>query len=203
RIVVAGEMLELGPATEELHRRCGQHAAEHKIDVVIGVRGAAKYIVEAARLAGGTKQGGGAIRAEFVETPELAGEWLAREYRSSDLDGRFLVVAATQDRRVNAEVSRDAEARNLPCNVADDPELCSFILPAIHRSGPIAVGVTTGGASPALAQRIRDELAERYGEEHAQLARRLAALRPWAKQQLPSYEARREYFRRLVDEALA
>ncbi|MGZ4463099.1 MAG: precorrin-2 dehydrogenase/sirohydrochlorin ferrochelatase family protein [Gaiellaceae bacterium] len=137
------------------------------------------------------------------EVEQLAGEWLAREYRSSDLDGRFLVVAATQDRRVNAEVSRDAEARNLPCNVADDPELCSFILPAIHRSGPIAVGVTTGGASPALAQRIRDELAERYGEEHAQLARRLAALRPWAKQQLPSYEARREYFRRLVDEALA
>jgi UDP-N-acetylmuramoyl-tripeptide--D-alanyl-D-alanine ligase len=77
RIVVAGEMLELGPAGEEMHRRSGQHIAEKKIDLLLGVRGLAQPMVEAARQAG--------MRAEFVATPEEAGEWLAREARDGDL----------------------------------------------------------------------------------------------------------------------
>jgi UDP-N-acetylmuramoyl-tripeptide--D-alanyl-D-alanine ligase len=77
RIVVAGEMLELGPAGEEMHRRAGQHAAEKKIDVLLGVRGLASSMVDAARQAG--------ARAEFVESPEDAGEWLAREARDGDV----------------------------------------------------------------------------------------------------------------------
>jgi UDP-N-acetylmuramoyl-tripeptide--D-alanyl-D-alanine ligase len=77
RIVVAGEMLELGPAGEELHRRVGQHLAEKKIDVLVGVRGLAQQMVEAAGKAG--------VRAEFVATPEEAGEWLARETRDGDV----------------------------------------------------------------------------------------------------------------------
>jgi UDP-N-acetylmuramoyl-tripeptide--D-alanyl-D-alanine ligase len=77
RIVVAGEMLELGPAGEEMHRQAGQHIAEKKIDVLLGVRGLAQAMVEGARTAGS--------RAEFVATPEEAGEWLAREGRDGDL----------------------------------------------------------------------------------------------------------------------
>jgi UDP-N-acetylmuramoyl-tripeptide--D-alanyl-D-alanine ligase len=77
RIVVAGEMLELGPAGDEMHRRAGQHVAEKKIDVLVGVRGLARAMVEGGRLAG--------IRAEFVATPEEAGEWLARESRDGDV----------------------------------------------------------------------------------------------------------------------
>jgi precorrin-2 dehydrogenase/sirohydrochlorin ferrochelatase len=127
----------------------------------------------------------------------------ARPFTSSDVVGRFLVVAATSDRRVNSAVSSAAERRHTLCNVADDPELCNFILPAVIRRGPIAVGVSTGGASPALAQRIRDDVDKLLGPEHAELAERLAALRPWAKEALPSYEARRDYFRQLVAEALA
>src|SRR5215467_5482127 len=76
RILVAGEMLELGPAAEELHRECGRHAAEKGIDLVIGVRGLAQPLAEAACGAG--------IQAQFVETPEQAGEWLARNLRSGD-----------------------------------------------------------------------------------------------------------------------
>jgi UDP-N-acetylmuramoyl-tripeptide--D-alanyl-D-alanine ligase len=76
RIVVAGEMLELGPIGPELHRACGEHMAERGIDVVIGVRGLAKYIAEGARNRG--------TSALFVETPEEAGEWLAREVRARD-----------------------------------------------------------------------------------------------------------------------
>ena len=125
-----------------------------------------------------------------------------RAYRADDLDDRFLVVAATSVNAVNRRVYRDAESRSLLCNVADVPELCSFILPAVHRSGPIAIAVSTGGASPALAQRLRDDIAHVVGPEHAELARELRDLRPWAKSNLPSYEARRSYFAGLVSEAL-
>jgi UDP-N-acetylmuramoyl-tripeptide--D-alanyl-D-alanine ligase len=77
RIVVAGEMLELGPTAEELHRGSGRNIAESNIDVLLGVRGLAQAMVESAQLAG--------IRAEFVATPEEAGAWLAREARDGDV----------------------------------------------------------------------------------------------------------------------
>jgi len=129
-------------------------------------------------------------------------ERVARGYRASDLDGRTLVVAATSTPAVNRRVFRDAEARSLPCNVVDVPELCSFILPAVLRRDPIAIAVSTGGASPALAQRIRDDIGRLVGDEHAELARRLRELRPWAKGHLGSYEERRRFFADLVAEAL-
>jgi len=137
------------------------------------------------------------------ELRALPVEWIERGYHSSDLRARFLVVAATSSTPLNRRVFADAEARNVLCNVVDVPELCSLILPAVHRQGPIAVAVSTGGASPALAQRIRDDVAELVGPRHADLAEELRALRPWAKQNLPTYEARRDYFQRLVQEALA
>jgi len=77
RIVVAGEMLELGPAGEPMHRSAGQHIADKKMDVLVGVRGLAQSMVEAAKTSG--------MRAEFVATPEEAGEWLAREARDGDV----------------------------------------------------------------------------------------------------------------------
>jgi len=77
RIVVAGEMLELGATGEELHRECGRYMAGNKVDFLLGVRGLAKPMVEAAGEAG--------IKAEFVATPEEAGEWLAREAREGDV----------------------------------------------------------------------------------------------------------------------
>jgi UDP-N-acetylmuramoyl-tripeptide--D-alanyl-D-alanine ligase len=76
RILVVGEMLELGPTAEALHRECGKHAAEKKIDMVIGVRGMARAVAEAAC--------GSGTQAQFVETPEQAGEWLTRNLRKGD-----------------------------------------------------------------------------------------------------------------------
>jgi siroheme synthase-like protein len=140
------------------------------------------------------------VDTELLELPVRVER---RSFTRSDVVGRFLVVAATSDRSVNAEVSSVAAERATLCNVADDPELCSFILPAIVRRDPIVVGVSTGGASPALAQRIRSDIAELVGPEHAALARRLAALRPWAKRELPTYEARRDWFQQQVEEALS
>jgi UDP-N-acetylmuramoyl-tripeptide--D-alanyl-D-alanine ligase len=94
RIVVAGEMLELGPAGEEMHRNSGRHMAEQKIDVLLGVRGLSQFMVEAARTAG--------IRAEFVTTPEEAGEWLARQTRAGD------VVLLKASRGVKLEKALDS-----------------------------------------------------------------------------------------------
>ena len=125
-----------------------------------------------------------------------------RGYRTADLAGRFLVIAATSTRSVNERVFRDAENRGQLCNVVDVPHLCSFILPAVHRRDPIAVAVSTGGASPALAQRLRDEIARVVRPEHAELARRLRRERPWAKANLASYQDRKAYFDAVVDQAL-
>ncbi len=127
---------------------------------------------------------------------------MRRGYRAEDLEGRFLVVAATSTTSVNRRVFRDAEARPVLCNVVDVPELCSFILPAVHREGPIAVAVSTGGASPALAQRLRDDIARLVRPEHAALAHSLRELRPWAKSHFATYEERKTYFAGLVREAL-
>jgi precorrin-2 dehydrogenase/sirohydrochlorin ferrochelatase len=127
---------------------------------------------------------------------------IRRGYRSEDLEGKFLVVAATSTTSVNRRVFRDAEARTLLCNVVDVPELCSFILPAVHRQEPIAIAVSTGGASPALAQRLRDEIAAVVRPEHAELADRLRELRPWAKSHFATYEERKAYFAGVVAEEL-
>lgn len=129
-------------------------------------------------------------------------EWRQRVYASGDLEGMFLVIAATSERAVNEAVHADAEARGMLCNVADVPELCNFILPAVHREGPITVGVSTGGASPALAKRLRSDIARIVRPEHAALARELEALRPEAKRRFASYGERREYFDALVAERL-
>lgn len=139
------------------------------------------------------------VEPELLDLPV---EWIRSRYATPTLDDRWLVVAATPDRGVNRKVFAEAERRGIFCNVADDPELCSLILPAVHRVDPIAVAVSTGGASPALAQRLRAEIAEVVRPEHARLARELRALRPWAKENLPTYEERRRYFEQLVGDAL-
>jgi precorrin-2 dehydrogenase/sirohydrochlorin ferrochelatase len=144
------------------------------------------------------------IVAPVVE-PELRAldvQLVEREYRAGVVFGHRLVIAATPNREVNRRVYAECEALGTFCNVADDPELCSFILPAIHRADPIAVAISTGGASPALAQHLRARVAELVTPKHAELAEELRALRPWAKQNLPTYEARRDFFAAKVEEAL-
>lgn len=125
------------------------------------------------------------------------------EYDASLLNSVWLVVAATSDDALNRLIYADASERRIFCNVADVPELCSFILPALHRRGPITVAVSTAGASPALAQWLRDKFAAQIGFEHEQLAGELRRLRPWVKQNLHSYEERRDYFRERVTKALS
>ena len=85
------------------------------------------------------------------------------------------------------------------CNVVDVPPLCNFILPAIVRSGPLAIAISTSGASPALAKRLKREIAQAYGEPYARLAVILNDARGWAKATLPTYQDRKEFFEGIVN----
>ena len=102
------------------------------------------------------------------ELVELAGEgsieWIRREYRPGDVENTFIAIAATDDTDVNIRVFEDAERRAMLVNVVDVPPLCNFILPAIVRTGPLAIAISTAGASPALAKRIKAQIAEEFGE---------------------------------------
>lgn len=134
---------------------------------------------------------------------ELAAEgsitWHRRRYEPGDLDGKFMVIAATDSSEVNIGIYDDAERRAMLVNVVDVPPLCNFILPAIVRSGPLAIAISTAGASPALAKRIKREIAELFGEDYARLAVILNDARGWAKATLPTYQDRKEFFEGIVN----
>jgi precorrin-2 dehydrogenase / sirohydrochlorin ferrochelatase len=125
--------------------------------------------------------------------------WEPREYESSDLDGCLIAIAATDDTDVNIRVFEDAEMRAMLVNVVDVPPLCNFILPAIVRTGPLAVAISTAGASPALAKRMKREIAELFGEPYAVLAILLNDARGWAKATLPTYQDRKQFFESIVN----
>jgi len=125
--------------------------------------------------------------------------WEQREYASGDLDAALIAIAATDDTDLNIRVFEDAEARAMLVNVVDVPPLCNFILPAIVRTGPLAVAISTAGASPALAKRMKREIGELFGEPYALLAILLNDARGWAKATLPTYQDRKEFFESIVN----
>jgi precorrin-2 dehydrogenase/sirohydrochlorin ferrochelatase len=100
--------------------------------------------------------------------------WDERPYQPSDLDGRRLVIAATDDGETNGRVYRDAEAAHVWVNGADDPEHCSFTLPSVIRRGDLLLTVSTGGRSPALAVWLRERLEAEIGPEYEVLLDLLA-----------------------------
>jgi precorrin-2 dehydrogenase/sirohydrochlorin ferrochelatase len=127
-------------------------------------------------------------------------EWERRAYAGAeDLEGVFMAIAATDDSEVNIGVFDDAEKRAMLVNVVDVPPLCNFILPAIVRTGPLAIAISTAGASPALAKRMKREVAELFGEEYARLAVILNDARGWAKGTLPTYQDRKQFFEGIVN----
>ena len=126
--------------------------------------------------------------------------WERRPYAgAADLEGVFLVIAATDDTDANIAVFEDAERRAMLVNVVDVPPLCNFILPAIVRQGPLAIAISTAGASPALAKRMKREIAAAYGEPYARLAVLLNEVRGWTKGTLPTYHDRKKFFEGIVE----
>jgi precorrin-2 dehydrogenase / sirohydrochlorin ferrochelatase len=125
--------------------------------------------------------------------------WEQRPYGYGDLEGALIAIAATDDTDLNIRVFEDAEARSMLVNVVDVPPLCNFILPAIVRTGPLAVAISTAGASPALAKRMKREIRELFGEPYANLAIILNDARGWAKATLPTYQDRKQFFESIVN----
>lgn len=140
----------------------------------------------AARKVAGLAAAGAVVR---VVAPEVSAELSAeldraavaelrlRPYRPDDLEGVRLVVTATGRPEVDADVAADATAAGLWVNAADQPADCSFILPAVARNGPLSIAVSTGGTSPALAQRLRDRAGALLTDEVVALAHELAERR--------------------------
>ncbi len=122
--------------------------------------------------------------------------WEARAFNSADLDGTFLVIAATNSRDLNAAIFHEAGQRKILCNVVDDPEYCDFYYPAVVRRGDLQIAISTNGQSPALAQRIRRELEIQFGPEYGEWLRELGQIR----QQLFASKIDPEQRRRLLHE---
>lgn len=119
------------------------------------------------------------IAPEFCdELEQLSGVRILRQSCDlAQLDGAFAVIAATDDREVNRAVSDYCQARRIPVNVVDDPELCSFIVPSTVQRGDLTFAISTGGKSPALAAKIRRELERCYEPEYAERLALLGELR--------------------------
>ena len=126
-------------------------------------------------------------------------EWIRRKYEPGDLEATFIAIAATNDTDVNIAVFDDAERRAMLVNIVDVPPLCNFILPAIVRTGPLAIAISTAGASPALAKRMKAQIAAEYGQPYARLAVLLNDVRGWAKGTLPTYQDRKAFFEGIVN----
>lgn len=139
-------------------------------------------------------------------TDEIAG-WAAsgalsilrKHYEESDLVGRSLVIASTDDLCVNARVARDCRRRHIPVNVVDVTHLCEFIVPAIVEQGSIQVAVSTGGKAPALARTLRQDLQRLIGPEYAEVNDILGSLRAGAKKTLPTDADRKRFFDGIIE----
>ena len=132
--------------------------------------------------------------AEWAQAGAIT--WEARAFNSADLDGTFLVIAATNSSDVNAAIFHQARQRNILCNVVDDPEHCDFYYPAVVRRGDLQLAISTNGQSPALAQRIRRELEMQFGPEYGAWLEELGR----ARQQLYASKIDPEQRRRLLHE---
>jgi precorrin-2 dehydrogenase/sirohydrochlorin ferrochelatase len=126
-----------------------------------------------------------------------------RAYREGDLADAFLVIAATDNAGINEQVWQEAQERGCLVNVVDDPARCNFIVPAVVRRGEVIVTVSTGGASPALARRLREQLESLIGPEVGGLATLLAELRPELQTRFQDDDVRTQAAFRLVDSNLA
>ena len=141
-----------------------------------------------------------------VVSPDVAGEIdalegveiIRREFRVDDLEGMFLVISATDNREVNEQVADAARERGMLVNVVDVPDLCNFYVNAQVRRGDLTISVSTGGTSPAMARRIREELEDRYGVEYAEFLSLMREYRPAIIDKVSDLERRTVIFKKLA-----
>jgi precorrin-2 dehydrogenase/sirohydrochlorin ferrochelatase len=140
------------------------------------------------------------------ELLELAGkkmiELKRRPYESSDIDGMFLVIGATDNEELNRQINKDAEHQNKLCNIADRPEVCNFILPSIVNRGNLVIAISTSGKSPAFAKKMRQDLEKEFGEEYDEFLQLMGAIRKKALSEKHEPEAHKHLFEQLINRGL-
>jgi len=124
--------------------------------------------------------------------------WSPRGFQPHDLGGAFLVITATASPEVNAQVFHEARERKVLCNSVDDPEHCDFYYPAVVNRGDLQIAISTNGRSPALAQRLRQELEEQFGPEYEAWVKELGAARDQLTAKRVALEPRRKLLHELV-----
>jgi uroporphyrin-III C-methyltransferase/precorrin-2 dehydrogenase/sirohydrochlorin ferrochelatase len=165
----------------------------------------------ALRKAGLLQRAGGKV---YVVAPQIlpalqslaeqsGGAALSRVYQASDLDETALVIAATDDSSVNAQVSRDAQAQHIPVNVVDDPALCSVILPSIIDRSPLMIAIGSGGQSPVLARQLRAKLESTIPAAYGRLAELVGKFRVRVAQRFPDIDERRRFWEEILEGPIA
>ena len=172
--------------------------------LVIGGGTIAERKVEALLAAGGAVTLVSPELTAALHALEAAGRLTVqqRPYQREDLDTVSLVIAATDDPALQQQVAADAKQANILCNIVDQPALCSFIVPAVVQRGDLTIAVSTNGASPALAKKIRQDLAEQFGSEYAVALRLLRLIRERLMHEPRSAEERRRLLTGLAESPL-
>jgi precorrin-2 dehydrogenase/sirohydrochlorin ferrochelatase len=125
-----------------------------------------------------------------------------RPFRSSDLEGIFLVFGATDNEALNRQIHTGAERLGLLCNIADRPEACNFILPSIVNRGDLIIAISTSGQSPAFAKKLRKDLEAVFGNEYAVLLKLMGAVRQKLLSRDHQPEAHKPLFEKLLNRNL-
>jgi precorrin-2 dehydrogenase/sirohydrochlorin ferrochelatase len=175
-------------------KRCivvgGGEVAQRKVESLLEA-GAERVVVISPRL---TQRLRALLQAKRIEHRPQA-------YRQGDLEGAFVVIAATGDPDVNRDVWQEAQERNLLINVVDDPHRCNFFVPSVVRRGDLTISICTGGQDPTLSARLRQELEPRFGREYAAFLEIAGALRDRVGREL-SGRARLRFWYALTDSEL-
>lgn len=148
-----------------------------------------------------------------VISPEFTGKLISladegrivlkkRSYQSSDLEGVFLVIGASNNKELNRQISEDARRYNIMCNIVDLPEACDFILPSVVSRGDLLIAISTSGKSPAFAKKLRRNLEAEYGEEYAGFLKLMGAIRKKLLNKNHAPEVHRDLFQRLIEKGV-
>lgn len=128
--------------------------------------------------------------------------WHRRNYESSDMDEAFLVIGATDDETLNNRIAMDASKQHKLCNIADKPEICNFILPAIVQKEDLIIAISTSGQSPAFAKKLRKELNKQFGHEYAVFLKFMGAVRKKLLAREHKPEVHKPIFEKLINSDL-
>lgn len=135
-------------------------------------------------------------------------EWMAgilriyRKFHPADIEGKLFVIGATNDEAVNGEISALCQEKNIPVNIVDDPEKCTFFFPALVKKGEFVAGFTSGGGSPLAAQYIRKKVEEAVPEGFDKVVEVLADVRGRIKNEIPDIKQRERIFKEIFALAL-